>query len=108
MSLEEEEKKQITCLSNKINNKDKTVIIFGIRDCIYCKKALEFLREKNISYKFYNIINYKDTFFIIFKKLADYKTDYLINKNHESVPVIFVNNKFIGGSTDLINFKFNN
>lgn len=34
-------------LYEKINNDNKDVIVFGLFDCIYCKKTLELLKKKN-------------------------------------------------------------
>ena len=42
----------------KIYNNNKDIIIFGLSYCIYCKKTIELLEKKNISFKYYLIDNY--------------------------------------------------
>ncbi len=90
---------------SKINN-NNDYIVFGLSYCVFCKKTVEFLQKNNISHKYYLIDDFKEIFFKNFIKLAENYKNLNINPSHNTVPVIFYKNKFIGGYTDLIN-KFN-
>lgn len=69
-------------------------IIYAKSYCVYCKKAIAFLSNRNINH----IIVYLD-------KICDgdeihSKLKLITNQN--TVPYIFLNGKFIGGYSDLI------
>jgi len=97
----------IEFLYNKIKNKNKEIIFFGLQFCKYCKKTLEFVKKNNISYKYYAIDNYYDKFFKLFVKTEKIYKELEINPYHKTVPVIFINGKFIGGYNELKNIYFN-
>ena len=90
---------------SKINN-DNDYVVFGLSNCIFCKKAIDFLQNNNISFKYYPIDNFKELFFKNLVKLSGNYPILHINSQHNTVPIIFYKKKFIGGYTDLLN-KFN-
>ncbi len=95
---------KIDKLYRKINNDKKDVIIFGLSYCEFCKKTLELVKKKKISYKYYTIDKYYNIFFIIINEVAKLFPNLNININHKTVPVIFIKKKFIGGYTDFIKY----
>lgn len=88
-------------LYNKINN-DEYFVIFGLSNCIFCKKTIELLENKNVKYKYYIIDNFFNFFFKTFILLSIQYSNLNIDKNHKTLPVIFYKKKFIGGYTNLI------
>ena len=69
------------------------IIIFGKDTCCFCLKSKELLTNNNIEYKY----------ILMDKVSAYYQTNYL-NKvpiTYKTVPQIFIDNKFIGGYSDL-------
>ena len=97
---------KINKLYEKINDKNN-VIIFGLSYCSYCKKTIELLKKKKISYKYYEIDKYYNIFFNLLNKIAEHYISLDININHRTFPVIFINKKFIGGYNELLQI-FNN
>lgn len=89
-------------LYDKINNKTYFVV-FGLSTCIFCKKTIELLENKNIKYKYYLIDDFYNLFFKVFVNLAKTYPNLNIDQSHKTVPVIFYENKFIGGYTSLKN-----
>lgn len=69
------------------------IIIYTTTTCIYCNLTKKILEEKKLKYKEINLENNLDLFKDLIKKT-----------NHKTVPQIFINDKFIGGYTDLLNF----
>lgn len=72
----------------------KTITIYYINDCPYCNGALDILnklfrKNNKIKYEKINLSNNKDIQII--------KNKY----NHRTVPIILINNKLIGGLTEL-------
>lgn len=92
---------KIEKIYNKINNTNKQIIFFGLSYCGYCKKTIELLNRKKIIYKYYVIDNIFNEFFDIFKQISILHPELNINPSHNTVPVIFINRKFIGGYNDL-------
>lgn len=92
-------------LYNKIINDNKDVIIFGLSYCEWCKKALEYLKNKKISFKYYCIDDYYDLFFKLLFDVTKLYPNLNIDLNHRTVPVIFFKKKFIGGYTELTTLK---
>ena len=80
--------------------------IYGITNCKYCKLAKEYLfkNENNISFLFINI---EDYLIDNYKQIFNQEFNLNINKEHKTVPIIFFNNNFIGGYTELINNNSN-
>ena len=89
-------------LYKKINKNNKYVLVFGKSSCVYCKAAIKYLQENNIPYKYYKIDKYYNIFFKILEKLNKKSPDILYDSNHKTIPIIFINSKFIGGYSDLI------
>ncbi|HJK86212.1 MAG TPA: glutaredoxin [Candidatus Megaira endosymbiont of Nemacystus decipiens] len=86
---------------NNIKNKgqetsleNKNILLYVKENCIYCRLAKEFLENKSLQYEIVNLSNNYD----LHKKLSD-KT------GQTTVPYIFINDKFIGGYSDLKNYK---
>ena len=96
---------KINKLYEKINNNEKKVIVFGLSYCEYCKNTIIHLKNNNISFKYYKIDKYYNIFFNLLSELSKVYTNLNINLNHTTFPVIFINQKFIGGYTDLIKIK---
>lgn len=88
-------------LYQKINNDNKSIIIFGLSYCVYCKKTLELLKKNKISYKYYSIDKYFNLFFNVLIEVSKIYPNFQINPKHKTVPVIFYKKKFIGGFTEL-------
>lgn len=70
------------------------VLIYTIPTCPYCIKAKELLRNKNIPYKDIDLSNNPS----LRKQLIE-------QTGQKTVPQIFINNKFIGGYTELSKLK---
>lgn len=85
----------------KIDENKNTYLIFGLSTCGYCKKAILYVKENNISFKYYEMDKYYKIFIPILKKLSNMKPSLEIKPEHDTFPVIFRNGKFIGGYTDL-------
>ena len=78
-----------------------SIIVFGLSTCIYTKKALELLKTRKISFKYYSIDNYYNLFFKILLEISKQYPNYKINNLHKTVPVIFYKKKFFGGYKEL-------
>lgn len=89
-------------LYKKITKNNDKVIIFGLSYCGYSQSAIKYLNNKNIPFKFYSIDKYYDIFFKILNKLIEIHPEIAFDTNHKTYPVIFINNRFIGGFSDLI------
>ena len=70
---------------------NKKVEIFSKSNCPYCDMAKNFFDQKDIKYIEYNADNPD-----VFKKMLE------MNPAARTVPQIFIDNKLIGGYTDLI------
>ena len=93
---------KVSKLYNKINNCNKPIIVFGLSYCGYSKNTKEYLQSKKINYKFYIIDKYYDIFFNLLNKISKLNPNFNINIEYKMVPIIFINKKFIGGYSDLI------
>lgn len=82
---------EYTDILNSEKSKDK-YIIFHKEGCIYCKKTFNLLNNSASKFRSFPIEN---------KELFFNSIQHLIN-NHHTFPVIFFNNKFIGGFNDLM------
>lgn len=70
--------------------------LYTVDYCPYCKKALNFLNEKNVKYINHDITENED---VMRKELGE---KYGIN-GYVTVPQIIIDGKNIGGYTDMIN-----
>jgi glutaredoxin len=86
----------------KINSNDDIILIFGLSSCKYCKNSLEFVKNNNLQFKYYDMDKYYEIFIPILNKLSELNDKLCINPNHRTFPVIFYNKKFLGGYTELI------
>ena len=100
----QEIKKYAQNLIYKINYTNK-LIIFGLSYCGYTIKAKEFAIKKRISFKYIEIDDKYNIFFKILSVANLLNSNLDINLNHNTFPIIFYNNKFIGGYDDLILFS---
>jgi len=69
----------------------KKVEIYSKSNCSYCVMAINFFKSKDIPYDVYSTDNPD-----IFKEMMER------NPNARSLPQIFIDDKLIGGYTDLI------
>ena len=69
----------------------KKVEIYSKQNCTYCVMAMNFFDKKGISYEVYSADNPD-----IFKEMLDR------NPAARTVPQIFIDDKLIGGYTDLV------
>jgi glutaredoxin len=88
------------------NTKPDTYIIFYYPECPYCKNALNILREhtqKGIiaGYKGYNIHNMSGGITQLLDSLTQNADLIKFKIDHTTVPMIFWNGTFIGGSDSL-------
>jgi len=100
----QELKKYAQNLITKINKTNK-LIIFGLSYCGYTIKAKEFAIKKRISFKYIEIDDKYNIFFTILTIANKLNPNLDIDLNHSTFPIIFYNNKFIGGYDDLILFN---
>ena len=70
--------------------------LYTVDYCPYCKKALNFLNEKNVQYTNYDITENEDE---MRKKIGE---KYGL-QGYVTVPQIIIDGKNIGGYTDMIN-----
>jgi glutaredoxin len=89
----------------KIKKYNDVYIIFYTNGCPYCENAIALLKKSNVSWKGYNINNIKEgltgllNYFNSIKMLDNYNKEN--NTDHTTKPLIFYNQQFIGGFTDL-------
>ena len=100
--------KKVNKLIKKINEySDKNlVLLLGLSQCPYTLKSKNYLNSKNIKYKYYSIDKYRNIFFELLQKINEIEKSFNININHNTFPIIFINNKFIGGYSELIQYEF--
>ncbi len=71
------------------------IILYTKKACGYCSMAKDFFTNHNIPYELIDITNNNDLH------------QQLINKTGQvTVPYVFINDKFVGGYTDLMKIKF--
>jgi glutaredoxin len=73
------------------------IYIYGKKDCPYCIAAEQLMKENNFDYKYYKIEDLIKNGFV--KDNIDFinKINKFIGKQYKTVPMIFINTKFIGG-----------
>lgn len=96
---------------NKILSKIKnaptnTYIIFYKNGCSCCDNSLLQLRDKKLCYKAYNVTKINDKHHINFQTILNIliknKDELNFDPQHQTVPVIFYNGKFVGGNDELM------
>jgi glutaredoxin len=90
-------------LYKKIVKNNDNVVVFGLSYCGYCISTIKYLKKKNIPFKFYRIDKIYNIFFKLLLQVKESHPELSFNPNHQTVPVIFYNENFIGGYSDLIN-----
>ena len=78
-----------------IRNTNMTYIVIGRETCSFCKAALRLLQDKRLPFEFHDISEY-DKKSLLWKKKP---------KTHLTIPVIFHNNKYIGGYKELLQLE---
>ena len=71
----------------------ENVEIYSKSNCVFCDKAKHYFNQNNISYKEYNV-EIPEVFDVLMTR----------NPNARTMPQIFINEKLIGGYTDLIDW----
>lgn len=94
--------KKANQILDKILKNNDMYLVFGLSTCGYCKKTINFLQEKNLQFKYYEMDKYYEIFVPILEKLIEIGSKLEIDPEHRTFPIIFYNQKFIGGYTDLI------
>jgi|AntRauTorckE6833_2_1112554.scaffolds.fasta_scaffold60332_2 glutaredoxin len=83
---------------------DDIFIIFYNEWCGYSRKALELLKNKEHSFKGYIIDNIKGKLPRVLDSLIKGKKLTNFKKDHNTIPIIFRNGKFIGGYSELVEY----
>lgn len=73
------------------------ITIHSLNNCVFCDKAKEFLKERNIGYKEITYNKGRDTDLIM--ELVE------VTKQ-TSFPQIYIDGEFIGGYEQLVNYNF--
>lgn len=70
-----------------------SIIVYSKQDCVFCSKAIELLRKKQIE-------------FMELKLNHDFDRDELLIRfpDARTFPIITIDNEFIGGYTDLLSY----
>ena len=89
------------CIKKIIDADPDTYIIFYVPECPFCRRALELLREKKVSYKGYNIHDIKGGMPRLLEMINKYADWFAFDKKHRTKPIIFKNKKFLGGADQL-------
>ncbi len=89
-------------LYEKINDNKDIFVVFGLSYCGYSNGAKKYLKNKDLTYKYYNIDKDYDIFFKLLHQVAKIDKNLEINPDHKTFPVIFYNKNFIGGYSDLV------
>lgn len=92
----------MSILKKIIEADPNTYIIFYVKECPYCKSALDLLRSKKLNYKGYLIDDIVGGMGTLLKNLRDNAQLVEFDKSHETKPIIFLGGKFIGGYTELL------
>lgn len=79
-----------------------TWIIFYREGCPYCDRARDKLRTSEVKYKAYDINKDIGGKNVLLKALTDHKDEINFDTTHTTVPIVFYNKIFIGGSDKLI------
>jgi glutaredoxin len=98
--------KKINKLIKVINKcaENNYVLLLGLSYCPYTIKSKNYLKSNNIKYIYFTIDKYYDIFIDLLNQLNNKDSSFEININHKTFPIIFYNNKFIGGYSELIDY----
>jgi len=93
---------QIHPIIKKIIDADTdTFVIFFIYECPYSMKALDFMKDRNLKYKGYNINSINGGMSRLLQILNQNASMINFDPKHKTKPIIFVNGQFVGGFQDL-------
>lgn len=92
----------------KVIDEESLFIVFymDIDNCHFSKNAFLLLNQKNLKFRAFCIkdlrkgLDIKDEFIKCINNVPEYK----VKPEHNTLPIIFYNRKFIGGYTDLVEF----
>lgn len=76
-------------------------IIFYSPNCKYCLDTINLLKHKKLSFKGYNIDNFRGGMVSLLYHLKHQHKLTGFDVNHSTKPVIFHKGKFVGGFTEL-------
>lgn len=79
-----------------------TYVIFYKEGCPFCDKARQKLRESDVKFKAYDINGDIRGKIHLLKVLNEHKDKTNFDSSHTTVPIVFYNKIFIGGSDKLI------
>ena len=85
-------------LKNKGKNKMKTVLLYTLNYCPYCKKAIEFFTEKKIPFENIDVTYDEEEMTARIKDMFDIE-------NEVTFPQIIIGHQNIGGYSDLIKLE---
>jgi len=83
--------KKILAMMKQKKEVHEMYIIYGRKGCIYCSKAKELLDNLKIPYEYHDVVKDINQRNKLLEKISEVKT----------VPQIFLNDKHIGGYTEL-------
>ena len=93
-----------TTMPHKQFNKPKDIVMYAKPDCPYCIGFVQFLKDNNKTTHFYDHLIYievntrnKNHVFSKENILANLKEEI---GTHDTFPIVFYNNEFIGGADD--------
>lgn len=69
------------------------IVVYGKENCSWCKKACEWLDEKNLTYSYIDVL--KD---ISLVELIQLKERYSMN----TVPIVIIDKELVGGYAELV------
>lgn len=85
-----------------LENKDEDLYVLFIRKtCGYSIGAMDLLKEKDLSFKAYDVSKIKGDKEKVLECLSKDKEIVRFNSDHNTVPIIFYKGEFIGGFNDL-------
>jgi len=70
--------------------------VYGKHTCPYCVKAVELLEDNDIMHTFYDLNAFEDTSLL----------EEIVPSHHNTIPIIFKGDIFIGGYDDLDSLLF--
>ncbi len=87
-----------------IEAEPNTYVIYFDYGCGYSMAALNLLRNKNVSYKGYDIKEINGQMNKLLDVLAQNANLINFDTNHRTKPIIFINGKFLGGYQELAKY----
>ena len=75
------------------------ITIYYKPECPYCQNAINLCKRNKVKYELHNVFTYGGKSNVISSLFLN---NYLKSKSDTTVPIIFNNGKYIGGSAELI------